>query len=855
MPAEGLTSAQAASILQRDGPNTLPEPERRGPFRVVIEVLKEPMLVLLIVSGLIYLALGELSDALILVVFALFSVVVTIVQEVRTERVLQSLRDLTSPRALVVRDGRTTQIAGSDVVRGDTIVLREGDRVPADALVTGANDLQLDESLLTGESVPVEKRLASLATESGERPGPDGADQVFSGTMVVRGTGLGEVFATGAQSQIGRIGQSLNLVHAEPPRLQRETRRLTVVFGVIGVVVSGFAIILYGLLRDSWLNAALAGIALGMSMLPEEFPVVLAVFLAMGAWRISHARVLTRRASAIESLGSATVLCTDKTGTLTQNRMAIAEMRLPSGETWTEGQSDNLAPPWSNLLRTGVLASAKDPFDPMERAFHALALAAAQGIDNDWRIVRSYGLSSKLLAVVQAWESPERSALTIAAKGAPEAIATLCELKGEALGRLQASVEDMAQRGLRVLAVAAADHDGDWPDTPHGFRFTFLGLVGLADPLRPSVPEAVAQCHLAGIRIVMITGDHPETARAIANSAGLSAHIVHTGAELDAMEPAEFALAVRSCDVFARIRPEQKLGIVEALKRNGEVVAMTGDGVNDAPSLKAADIGIAMGGRGTDVAREASSIVLLDDDFGSIVAAIRLGRRIYDNLRKAMGFILAVHIPIAGLALLPLLTGLPVLFWPVHIAFLEMIIDPVCSLVFEAEGEEGDVMRRPPRPPNEPLLPMLTLLSNAGRGAAVLVVVGMVYLLGASAGLGEQVDRATTFVALVGSILGLVVTSRTFDISLVAQFARPNRALLVVVLLVIAVLGTALFVPQITGLFGFARLGLNQFLEAAAAVLACLGLLLLIKGIGRRLLGGNPASGRAPASESAKPLL
>ncbi|HVY51066.1 MAG TPA: cation-translocating P-type ATPase, partial [Devosia sp.] len=850
----GLTSEQARSVLRIEGPNTLPEPERRSGLRIAVEVLREPMLALLVISGIIYLVLGELGDALILVVFALFSVVVTVVQEIRTERVLQSLRDLTSPVALVIRDGVAMRIPGREVVRGDAIVLREGDRVPADALVLQGAELEADESLLTGESVPVRKRTASPAGEASVDPGGDDTPWVYSGTLIVRGSGLGEVVATGSASQIGRIGRSLADVHAAPPRLQSETRRLTLAFGLLGGGVSVLATLLYGWLRGNWLTAVLAGIALGMSMLPEEFPVVLTVFLAMGAWRISRARVLTRRASAIEALGSATVLCTDKTGTLTENRMVIAEMRLPSGDTWTSSAGGGPGAPWRPLLQTGVLASARDPFDPMERAIHALAGALQGAVDADWKIVRTYGLSAELLAVVQAWQVPGRSEAAIAAKGAPEAIAVLCGLEGEALDRLHAMVDDMAERGLRVLGFASAGHAlPDWPSTPRGFRFSFLGLVGFSDPLRAGVPDAVAQCRAAGIRVVMITGDHPRTARAIAAAAGLDHRNVLTGRDLDAMDDTAMAGAIASTSVFARIRPEQKLRIVDALKRSGEVVAMTGDGVNDAPSLKAADIGVAMGSRGTDVAREASAIVLLDDDFTSIVSAIRLGRRIYDNLRKAMGFILAVHVPIAGLGLLPLLTGLPILFWPVHIAFLEMIIDPVCSLVFEAEREEADIMRRPPRRPDEPLLPWRVILVGAVQGLVVLLVTATIFLVALAGGAAETQARALTVLALVGSILALIVVNRTFATSLIAALVKPNRALLVVVALVAVVLAIAFALPPATRLFGFARIGGGGFALAGAAVLATLGLGELSKLVSMRLIGSRPVEERGAAPGGSGP--
>ena len=702
----GLSVAEAAKRLAAEGPNALPQARRRGFLALVLGVMKEPMLALLIAGGVVYLLLGNREEALILLAFACLSIGITVVQEARTERVLEALRDLTSPRALVIRGGERLRIAGREVVRGDLIVLSEGDRVPADAALQEATGLSADESLLTGEAVPVRKvpaRKEAVGTVAGPstnaRPGGEDQPMVFSGSLIVRGSALALVTATGAASEIGRIGTSLNKLKIETPHLQLQMRRLVVVFAALGVAVSVAVVVLYGLLRGGWLEGVLAGIAVGMSMLPEEFPMVLAVFMAMGAWRISKVRVLTRRASAIETLGAASVLCTDKTGTLTENRMTIAELRLPDGQVAQVGPT--LPEAFRELAAAGVMASAPKPFDPMEKAFHALAkadLREGETLPGAGRsLTRSYALSPDLLAMSQAWGIADNG-WQIAAKGAPEAMADLCKLDAATRAALTAHVDQMARSGLRVLGVAEAAHPGPLPASQRGFDFRFLGLVGLADPLRASVPAAVAQCRNAGIRVIMITGDYPATAQAIAAQAGLQGTSVITGEDLAGMSDAKLTHAVKDVTIFARIMPEQKLRIVTALKSTGAVVAMTGDGVNDAPSLKAAHIGVAMGGRGTDVAREAASIVLLDDDFGSIVTTIRLGRRIYDNLRKAMSFILAVHVPIAGLALMPLLFGMPILFGPVHIAFLEMVIDPVCSLVFEAEAEEDGVMARPPRP-------------------------------------------------------------------------------------------------------------------------------------------------------------
>ncbi len=827
----GLSEQEAAARLAADGPNELARTGQRTPLRIVLEVLREPMLALLLGGGVLYLLLGSPEEALILLAFALFSIVITVVQESRTERVLEALRDLTSPRALVIRGGERTRIAGRDVVRGDLVVLAEGDRVPADARLIEANDVQTDESLLTGESVPVRK-VASAASPPA-RPGGDDLPHVFSGSLVVRGSGIAEVTATGPRSEIGRIGQSLSALEAEPPRLRAQMRRLVKLCAIFGAIVSVLAVVLYGTLRGGWLDALLAGIAIGMSMLPEELPVVLTVFMAMGAWRISKARVLTRRAAAIETLGSATVLCTDKTGTLTQNRMTVAELRLPDGTTFRP-QDGALPEPFRLLAETGRLASAPQPFDPMEKAFHAVA-EAVPGAVAPTGLLHTYGLRPDLLAMTNVWRSGAEA--IIAAKGAPEAIAVLCHLDVSARADLAAKTEALASQGMRVLAVARAAHSGEsWPETQDAFPFHLLGLVGLADPLRPGVPEAVAECRTAGIRVVMITGDYPATAAAIAREAGLDAETVVTGEALAGMDDATLAEQARTTTVFARIMPEQKLRIVAALKADGEIVAMTGDGVNDAPSLKAAHIGIAMGGRGTDVAREASSLVLLDDDFGSIVAAVRLGRRVFDNLRKSMGFIIAIHVPIAGLALLPLIFGLPILLWPMHIAFLEMVIDPVCTLVFEAETEEEGIMKRPPRDPAAPLFSASLLGWSVLQGVVVLGLTAGIYLVALDRGMAEPEVRSLTFFALVLSIVGLIFVNRSFSASIVTAFRRRNAALRWVMLVVAVMLGVTLLLPFAQRMFRFGPLHADDLAVTVAAGLATIIILEFLKPHWRRRL-------------------
>ena len=847
----GLTAEMARARLESDGPNELPRPRQRSILRIAIEVLREPMLALLLAGGVAYLLLGDRAEALILLAFATFSIAVTVIQETRTEHVLEALRDLSAPRALVIRDGIRVRIAGREVVRDDLLVLEQGDRIAADAILVEAADLQADESLLTGESLPVGKAVATQdVAENNRRPGGEGQPFVYSGSLVTRGTGIARVLATGPHSEIGRIGQSLATLDTEAPRLRRETTRIVTWCGIGGCGVALLVVLLFGLLRGGWIEAVLAGIAIGMSMLPEEFPVVLTVFLAMGAWRIGKAGVLTRRAAAIETLGSATVLCTDKTGTLTENRMSVAELWLPSGDTHALAANPAVPEAYHGLIETAALASAAEPTDPMEIALHG-AHGAIVGTDlSNGALAHAYALRPDLLAMSNIWD--EGDALTLSAKGAPEAIASLCHLPAPEYAAMTAAVEAMAVRGIRVLGVATATpRDRNWAETQHDYEYALTGLVGLADPLRASVPVAVAECRGAGIRVVMITGDYAATARSIATQAGIADGDVLTGADLAALDDAQLAERLKTVTVFARIMPEQKLRIVQAFKADGEIVAMTGDGVNDAPSLKAAHIGVAMGKRGTDVAREASAIVLLEDDFGSIVQSVRLGRRIYDNIRKAMAFIFAVHVPIAGLALLSLFFGLPILFGPVHIALLEMVIDPVCALVFEAEREEDDIMRRRPRNPDEALFSLPMIVWSIFQGGLAFAMLATLFLVETWSGMPEVELRALTFFALIAEIVALILVNRSFSASLGQALVRHNAALRYVAVAIAGVTALILFLPQAQVLLKFGSIAWSDMALAIGLGVVLLVLLEGCKPLVRRLTAPvSPIPRRGPVTAS-----
>jgi len=826
----GLSEQDAIARLKDEGYNELPSAQSRNLFSIAWEIVQDPIFLLLVGGGVIYWILGDLQEALILLGFVFLIAGISLYQEGKTEHALEALRDLSSPRALVIRDGERKRIAGREVVREDILVLAEGDRVPADAIVLSCSNLSTDESLLTGESLPVRK-VAAVGSVEMARPGGDELPFVFSGTLVVQGQGIAKVQAIGAQTEMGKIGKALQKVQPEPTPLQQEMNRLVSRLFGIALLLCVVIVVIYGLMRGDWLKGILAGITLAMAILPNEFPVVVTIFLALGAWRISQNHVLARRTSAVETLGSATVLCVDKTGTLTQNIMAVQQLfaynQSENSQPYSLGlhSKEPLPETVHELVEFCILASQRDPFDPMEKAFKQLGdryLADTEHLHNDWKLLREYPLSPELLAMSHVWQSADSKQYEIAAKGAPEAIADLCHFTPEQQQILAAQISKMAEQGLRVLGVAKAPLLGapppflpphpslnldSLPDKQHDFPFQFLGLVGLSDPVRPTVAAAIKECYTAGIRVVMITGDYPETAQTIARQVGLmQMGAIVTGAELDRMSDDELQERIQSTNIFARAVPEQKLRIVNALKSKGEIVAMTGDGVNDAPALKSAQIGIAMGQRGTDVARESAALVLLDDDFSSIVQAVKLGRRIFDNLRKAMAYLLAIHIPIAGMSLIPVLFKLPLVLLPVHVAFLHLIIDPACSIVLEAEPAEATVMQRPPRNSKEPLFGRKTVGLAVLQGVVILAIVLAIFMISLYRRQGELDARALTFTTLILANLGLILSESSTSRLSLKILRSPNAALWWVIGGGLLFLVLVLYVPFLRQLFSFSLL-------------------------------------------------
>lgn len=821
----GLTSEQAALRLAADGPNELPTAKQRNIFREAWDVIRQPMLLLLLGAGMVNFLLAEPLDGALLMAFVVVVIAISLYQEHKTERALAALRDLSSPRALVVRDGTQMRVAGRDVVRGDLLLLAEGDRIPADAALLDCANFTVDESALTGESVPVRKRSitpSALPMAMG-RPGGDATPWIFSGTLVVKGHGMAVAKEIGAATELGKIGAALRTIEPERTPLQREIDRLVKVLAMFGVAIAAVVVIVYGLTRGNWLMGALAGIATAMALLPEEFPVVLTVFMALGAWRMSKRHVLTRRPPVVETLGSATVLCVDKTGTLTLNRMTVRQL-IVDGQTHTCDERP-LPEAFHTIAEFSVLASPIDPFDPMDRAFKELGdkyLSGTSHVHDDWELIREYPLSEKLLALSHVWRSPDGGNYVIAAKGAPEAVGDLCHFDASQLAALIGQVEKIAAGGQRVLAVACARFDAAsaLPAQQHDFDFEFLGLVGLHDPVRPGVADAVAECRRAAIRTIMITGDYPGTALAIARDIGLDhAAGCITGDELNAMSGDELAERIRSISVFARMIPEQKLQLVRALQANGEVVGMTGDGVNDAPALRAADIGIAMGAHGTDVARESAALVITDDDFTSIVGGVRQGRGIFDNLRKATSYVIAVHLPIVGMSLIPVFVAdWPLVLLPVQIAFLELIIDPACSVVFEAEQIDPKIMESPPRRLHEPMFGARVLSIAALQGFSVLIATAGVYLWAVLGNRPDDVVRSVTFASLVAGNLALILVNRSWRLPVWRTFRqRRNTTLKWIVGGAALLLVVIVTVPGLRRAFNFGAITFVEWCVAMAA--------------------------------------
>jgi len=813
-PAPGLTTEEAGRRLARDGPNQVVPRDPRERWRRLLGPLADPMVALLLVAAPTYLLIGETTDAVVALVAVVPIAAVGWLLEARAERTLDALRELTAPSATVWRDGREQTVSVEDLVAGDVVRMHEGDVVPADAELLELTQLQVDESALTGESLPVAKSVP---------------DAVWAGTTVLAGRADAEVTATGGRTRYGRIGTLVAEAGRRQTPLQRALGRLVRGLAVLAAVFCAAVVGAELLHGAGWGEAVIAGVSLAIAAIPEEFAMVYGLYLALGAWRLAREGALVRRLPGVETLGSTTVICVDKTGTLTQGSLAVgATVPFPP----SEDGGGRVA-----LLEAAVLACEPDPFDPLDLAI--VAEARRQGVDVDalhgGTLVTDWPFDPKDRYVTHLWQRTDGTH-RVTAKGALEGLLRRVPVDGRGRRQLEEANQALADRGMRVIAVAGAETTG--PTTERRTDeagLAVLGLIAFTDPIRPGVDQALAECRAAGIRVVMITGDHPGTAHAVAEGLGLphqgaAGDLIATGADLDGADPEGLVKLVAEANVFARTRPEQKHLLVEALRAQGEVVAMTGDGINDAPALRAADIGVAMGRRGTEVARQASTMVLLDDSFATIVAAVRDGRRIYDNLSRAFAYLIAFHPPLLLGALVVPLLGEPLLLLPVHLVLLELVLHPIVSLVFQADPPEADVMARPPRAVSDGLgvqalwHPYAVGLLLAGAFVTVYLVLLQHW--------PEDEARGAALAMLLLSQPLLILVARSPAAPLWRTPLRPTRELVGSVLAVLVVTVAAIHLPPLASLLAVAPFPLAAW--PALAVVAAVTTLALEPLKGRR---------------------
>lgn len=816
---KGLTTQEAKKLQEEFGKNELVAEKKESFLHKILHVITEPMFLLLIIAAAIYFILGEPKDGSIMLVFVIGIISIETIQEWKTDKTLKALKDLSAPQIKVLRDGYEKIINSSDLVPGDIMYISEGVKVPADGTILRESTLSVDESSLTGEAEPVWK----ISTENYEQKNTDywRKDYCYAGTLVIQGTGSILVDKIGVATEYGKIGQNVISAPDNPTPLQNQTGKLVKTCAIIAAVL----FIIVGIVTyfnipdhsfaDRLIESILSGVTLAMAMIPEEFPVILTVFLSMGAWRLARKHSLVRKLPSVETLGAVSVLCVDKTGTITMNKMTVRD-------TWS------LTNDTKELVKIMGMGCKSDAYDPMEKSM--ISFCEENGITKNMlfggELIKEYAFTDELKMMGHVWKKDNQ--IIVAAKGSPERILTICDLTDKERKIAENKIVEMSKQGLRVIAVGEMilDNIADIPASLKECSLELCGLIGLADPPRESVKEDIKTCTKAGVRVVMITGDNGITASSIARQINMpNSDKIITGDELNKMSDEKLRERVKEVSVFSRVVPEHKMRIVKAFKDNGEIVAMTGDGVNDAPALKHADIGIAMGKRGSEVSREAADLILLDDNFSTIVETIRDGRRIYDNIRKAVGYVFTIHIPIAFGALLATILGISpsnLLLLPLHVVLLELVIDPTCSIVLERQPAEDDIMSRSPRDPNEKMLTVKTLSKSIIQGLMIF---------GASFGtyfafLSENPDNASLAramgltVILLANVLLVHVNSSDSDFAIKSFIKLVNdKVMWAVNFGTIAGLLIILYTP-LSNFLKLAPLSLNQFILAVLIAIA-----------------------------------
>ncbi|APF24162.1 cation-translocating P-type ATPase [Clostridium butyricum] len=800
----GLNSEEVEKLQKKYGMNELVSQEKPNMLKKFLGVFKEPMFLLLLIAATVYFLLGAPKDGAIMLVFVGFVASITFIQEWKTEKTMNALKDLTSPKVNTLRNGKNILIKSTELVPGDVVFLSEGERIPADCIVLEPSNFSVDESILTGESEYVMK---VSTTQSEKSTDYWKKDILYAGTLCVFGKCTAIVKFTGVNTEYGKIGKAISEAKDEPTPLQKKVSILVKNIAIAGVVLCISVMVASYFYSFDILNSILSGISLAMAIIPEEFPVVLTVFLSMGAYRLAKNNTLMRKISAVETLGSATVLCVDKTGTITQNKMKVKSI-YSDGRIFNNEDLKN-----QELSDLMVLSCEKDPYDPMEKAILEAANLSKLETLYKYDLSKKIAFDSKTKRMANIYIKDNK--YYVAVKGSAETVLGLCNLDKQRMDEINIEIDKMASNGLRVLALADCTSEKVYDDL-ECYELTFKALVGLQDPPKEGVEEAIKLCKKAGIRVVMITGDYSKTAMAIGEEIGLKfTDKVIVGNEIDSLSENELCEVVKSCDVFSRVIPEQKMKIVKALKKNGEIVAMTGDGVNDAPALKSADIGIAMGQRGTEVAKEAADMILMDDNFTTIVKSVKDGRRVYDNIRKAMVYILIIHIPIAAMAMFAPLFNLPPLLLPMHIMLLELIIDPTCSIVFEGEPAEANIMDNPPRPPQEPLLTRNLTIKVVLQGIIMFLAAFIPFHYMIDLGISSEYARSFSLITFIVANVTLVLVNRS-NTELLYHLIKEkgSKVRLIVNSMALIMVFAIVYIPILNGFFRTEKIGVYPLIFA-----------------------------------------
>lgn len=799
---QGLSTEDVPSLQKQFGRNIFyAEPPRRF-YHILIEIVKEPMFILLIVAATLYFILGEAEEGIMMLAATALVAAISVYQDVKSGNAIKALQQFTQPQVKVIRDGVEKTIISEELVPGDIAVLEEGMNIPADAVIIQQNDFSVNESVITGESLPVDKD----ETEN---------NRLFQGTTINSGKAIARVTTTGNNTELGKLGKTVGMYQPPKTLLQMQIGKFVKRLALFGF--TAFAIIFFVnySIHKEFVTSLLFALTLAMSVIPEEIPVAFSSFMALGAYKMSRYGIISRQSQIVESLGAVSVVCLDKTGTITENKMQVKEIYDFTNDTMHSTDD-------SKVLYYAMLASEADPFDAMEKAIVEAYTKQSNDENTGLAMIHEYPLQGRPPMMTHVYEIDNN--ITATAKGAIERIIKVCRLSDADIKKTEAVSSSLASKGYRVIAVASAVHaDKNFPEQQDDFNWRFEGLLALYDPPKHNIKEIFSKFREANIYIKIITGDHPATTANIAAQVGIDhKQKFYTGEEIIKMTDAELSAAVKQCSIFARMFPDAKLKVVEALKANGNIVAMTGDGVNDGPALKAANIGIAMGKKGTEIARQAADLVLTDDNLEKIVTAVSEGRKIFSNLKKAVRYIISIHIPIILIASVPLILGwkFPNIFTPVHVIFMEIIMGPTCSIFFEREPVEENLMLQSPRNRNTGLFTIDELLLSIVQGIIIASFILMLYYYYMNTGAAIEDIRTVVFTCLILSNMFLTFANRSFSRTIFYTIRYKNNLAPYVVLISAAFICALYYIPAVKELFGLGDISSNMFLLCLAVSFA-----------------------------------